>query len=226
MGRALLITAEHASRCVPPAFADCLVGQDKLLDTHRAWDVGTAELAAELSARLRAPLLMGEITRLLVDLNRCEHHRQCFSDWSRRLDRERKAQLLDRYHRPYWRRFGEHVERTNRLIHLACHSFTPILHGVVRSTDLGLLYDPQRAPEREWARGLLECLRRKFSGLRVHANQPYRGTSNGIGQQYRGRSKPHRLISVELEINASLVTCQTWSNWRQSLIEAVAEYLA
>ena len=40
------------------------------LERHIAWDIGAADLARRLSARLDAPLFLSGASRLLIDLNR------------------------------------------------------------------------------------------------------------------------------------------------------------
>ena len=40
------------------------------------------------------------------------------------------------------------VAARKQVLHVAVHSFTPVLHGERRNADVGLLYDPARPRER------------------------------------------------------------------------------
>ena len=217
-----LITAEHASRRVPAAYRHLFAGAESVLSSHRAWDPGTGRLARELADKLELPLLEGQVTRLLVDLNRSAGHPRQFSEFSRRLDTDARQQLLERYWQPHWQAFRQAIEsEPGRLIHIACHSFTPVLDGVTRRADIGLLYDPSRAPERDWCAALARRIADHLPNLKVRMNYPYRGTSNGLGQQHRRLYGPDRLLTMELEINSALLSSPEWRAIRQHLIAAV-----
>lgn len=217
----VLISAEHASCSVPEEWARLFVGHADLLQSHRGWDPGTPELGAALSAAFRAPLLAGEVTRLLVDLNRSPGHRQHFSEFTRVLPVAEQAELVRRYWQPHWSAYREHIERSpSRLVHLACHSFTPIMNGKRRNADIGLLYDPGRAGEQALARRIAEAIRALRPALKVRMNYPYRGTANGMGQQHRRWFPETRLLTLELEINTSLLQRPDWSAVLESVVDA------
>lgn len=201
-----LITAEHASNRVPDRWRPLFAGHEEVLESHRGWDPGSAELAQALAAGLHAPLLQGRITRLLIDLNRSAAHPGRFSAFSRGLPPADKADLIERYWQPHWSGYRSQLDALpGHIIHLACHSFTPILDGRTRTTDIGLLYDPSRPIEARYCRTLGERLRRVFPDLRVHMNQPYRGVSDGMGQHHRRFHADRRLITFELEVNQRLL---------------------
>ena len=201
-----LITAEHASKRVPARWQPSFRGRQDVLKSHRGWDPGSLELAQGLAGGLHAPLLQGRITRLLIDLNRSADHPGRFSAFSHDLPPADKADLDERYWQPHWSRYRSALDTLpGQIIHLACHSFTPVLEGRIRTTDIGLLYDPSRPIEARYCRALGQHLRRAFPDLRVHMNQPYRGVSNGLGQQHRQHHPDDRLISFELEINQRLL---------------------
>lgn len=221
-----LITAEHASRRVPAAYRHLFVGAESVLSSHRAWDPGSRQLARALAAELRLPLLEGQVTRLLVDLNRSVGHPHQFSEFSRRLDTLARQQILERYWQPHWQAYRQAIESgPGRLIHIACHSFSPVLNGVSRRTDVGLLYDPGRESERRWCAALAERIGDQLPRLKVRMNYPYRGTSNGLGQQHRRWFGSNRLLTIELEINSALVASSHWNLTRSGLIEAFKSIL-
>ena len=216
----VLITAEHASRAVPPQYAGLFGDEEAVLESHRGWDPGTAELAFELAAALNAPLLAGEVTRLLVDLNRSSDHPRHFSEFSRKLSLEQRQQLVARYWQRHWDAYRLHIEQAESLMHLARHSFTPELNGQRRNADIGLLYDPARPRERQLAHVLSRSIREHAPALRVRMNYPYRGTANGMGQQHRRWFGEDRLVTLELEVNCTLVFCADWAMIRASVVQA------
>lgn len=200
-----LISAEHASNHVPERWQPLFDGASKVLDSHRAWDPGSRETAEALASALGAPLLTGKVTRLLIDLNRSQSHPRRFSEFSRGLPQAQKQALIDGYWKPHWDAYRSHLESLpGRIVHIACHSFTPVLDGKTRRTDIGLLYDPSRNREAQYCQRLASALRVALPDLTVHMNQPYRGVSNGMGQQHRRLFDDSRLITFELEINQRL----------------------
>jgi predicted N-formylglutamate amidohydrolase len=210
---------------VPSRWRPCFGSDPSVLDTHRAWDQRSGGLARVLGEQLDQSPMLGGITRLLVDLNRPADHPRCFSEYSRLLPLEERILLLESYHRPYWARFSERVSEPGRCLHLACHSFTPVLDGRVRRTDIGLLFDPSHGPESLWCRRLIAELRVALPGLRIHANQPYRGVSSGLGQYHRRRFSPDKLLTAELEVNKALLSRPDWPRLEQRLVDALLLHL-
>ncbi|ADH85024.1 N-formylglutamate amidohydrolase [Desulfurivibrio alkaliphilus] len=219
----VLITTEHASAAVPERWRPLFAGHEAILQTHRAWDPGSRELGRALAEVLDAPLLEGQVTRLLVDLNRSAGHPRLFSEFSRALPASQRHVLMAEYWQPHWQAYAETVTRLpGPVLHLACHSFTPVLDGVVRTADIGLLYDPARPGERRWCQGLRSAIAERLPGLRVRMNYPYRGVSNGLGQQHRRRFRAAQLITMELEVNTALVDGPGWDRIMTGLVAAVS----
>lgn len=202
-----LVTCEHAANHVPAAYRALFRDDPAVLQTHRAWDIGAAGLAVALAETLNAPLYRGAVTRLLVDLNRSPDHPGLLSPYSRRLPRDLRERLVEDWYRPYreqvTREVAAAIQGGRAVFHLSVHSFTPVLDGRTRTTDLGLLYDPGRGAEaamaRTW-RGLL----RQHTGLRVRRNYPYRGIADGFVTWLRRRFPTDRYAGVELEVNQGL----------------------
>jgi len=129
--------------------------------------------------------------------------------------------------RPHWRAYRDFLEHASgQVVHLACHSFTPVMAGRQRRVDVGLLYDPSRLPEKRFCRRLRDEIEARRPDLRVRMNTPYRGTANGLGQQHRSLFGADRLITVELEVNQRLVGRPDWAQTVEALVAAVAAALA
>ena len=65
----ILIVADHASNFIPDEYNNFGLSK-KLIETHIAYDIGVKQLALKLSEKLNAHLVMGDYSRLLIDLNR------------------------------------------------------------------------------------------------------------------------------------------------------------
>jgi predicted N-formylglutamate amidohydrolase len=228
---ALIITCEHGGNRIPRPYAHLFRGARAVLESHRGYDPGTLELAKLFAARLMAPLFASTTSRLLVELNRSLHHRALFSEFTTGLDPAARRQLVESYYLPHRQAvedcIAESVRTGRGVMHLSVHSFTPVLNGVTRHGDIGLLYDPLRSGEREfclaWQRGLQELR----PDVRVRRNYPYLGKSDGFTTFLRKRFPDASYAGIELEVN------QRWpqgpkSDWRRlqsDLIGSFAEAL-
>ncbi len=209
---ALILSCEHATNAVPARYAHCFdsPAAQSALSSHRGWDIGARTVARKLGRHLHCPVFEARATRLLVDCNRTRRHRQLFSEFSRSLPPERKERVLRDYYLPYVKQVYDRVEHLLRqhdaVIHLSVHSFTPELDGHVRNANIGLLYDPQRAGEREFCRTLRQALGAHSPGERVRLNYPYRGVGDGLITSLRRQHPAKRYVGIELEVNQGSLT--------------------
>lgn len=204
----LVVSCEHATCAIPKRWQAVYREARDVLRGHEGWDVGAAGLARRLGRRFGAPVHLGGVGRLLVDLNRSPGHPRLFSSFTRGLAAEDRDEILARWYRPYreavMRDLDTRVRGGGRVIHLSVHSFTPVLDGRERRFDIGLLYDPGRAAERALAERWQAALRR--AGLVVRRNQPYRGASDGFTSWLRRRLTGDTYLGLELEANQRLCT--------------------
>ena len=228
----LILTCEHAGNVVPAKYRSLFAEHGHLLPTHRGWDPGALLLAREMAERFSASLYFATTTRLLVDLNRSVGTPELHSEATRHLPLAERRRILDRYYHPHRRRVDEAMAEAmrasrDRIVHIASHSFTPELHGHVRTADIGLLYDPGRAGEVAFCTRWLEALKSADPSLRLRRNYPYRGKSDGVAQALRRRYPPGRYIGIELEVNQRYVEQggPAWPKVRRTLIETLAEVL-
>ena len=141
-----------------------------------------------------------------MDLNRSLHHRDIFSPWTRHLSPREKNEILKRHYLPYRKKVESRIAGWTRkkkpVLHLSVHTFTPVLRGVKRKADIGILYDPKRKKERAlallWKRSLLTASPR----LRVRFNYPYRGTQDGFVPYLRRRFPRSLYLGLELEVKS------------------------
>lgn len=226
----LLFSCEHGGNRLPARYRRLI--DATLLESHRGYDPGALELARELAGAFGAPLLYSTTSRLLVELNRSLGHRQLFSPPVRLLPRAEREALLERFYFPYWNRLAARVaaqvRRGRRVVHLSCHSFTPVLDGVPRSADVGLLFDPAREAEAALCAGWQQRLREADGGLRVRRNYPYRGTQDCLVAALRRRFDARDYVGIELEVNQSYPLAEpgAWRALRRDLATTLAAQLA
>jgi len=202
---ALVLSCEHGGNRIPPRWGKLFRGQEAALLTHRGHDIGAARVAALVAKELGAPLFVARTSRLLVDLNRSLHHPRVFSDVTRALPEEERERIVREHYTPHRRVVEDAItaalRRSRSVVHVAVHSFTPILEGEVRRADVGLLYDPSRERERalcaEWRARLASAA----PACVVRCNYPYRGTADGFTTALRKVHSPSRYAGVELEMN-------------------------
>jgi predicted N-formylglutamate amidohydrolase len=222
-----VLSCEHASNRLPERYRD-LVARE-VLETHEGWDPGARTLARSLARTLRAPLIEGRFTRLLVDLNRSRTNPSVFSEATAQLPVGEREELLAAYHAPYRREVRERIEeelaRGQRVVHLSVHTFTPVLQGRVRSVDLGVLFDPDAQEEPKLAERMMTALRAALPEARVRANEPYLGTSDGLTRTLRGRLPGDRYAGLELEVTQVWAERGDWEARCQAIGHAVAAAL-
>lgn len=229
----VLITCEHGGNDVPPEYARLFHGQRTVLDSHRGHDPGALELARCFQDRLRTALFFSTTTRLLVEINRSVGHKSLYSEFTRDLDPEQRQLIADAYYTPYRRQVEQWIADilrgpkpqtkkpptkllrakhpdANRVLHVAMHSFTPVLNGQVRNADIGLLYDPARQLEKRLCLAWQATLRARRPDLVVRRNYPYLGTADGFPNRLRKCFADETYASIELEVN------QKWPLTRQA----------
>lgn len=225
----LIVTCEHGGNRVPVRFRRLFSGRESLLAGHRGYDPGAIDLAREVARSLRGRIVTSTVSRLIVDLNRSPGNRRRFSEITGRLGREEKRVIMRHYYFPYRddveKAVASAVRSVRPVVHLSVHSFSPVIDGIERRADVGLLYDPARTGEREFCRTWKEHLAVLLPGLRIRFNYPYRGSSDGITTCLRRNYSGERYIGIELEVNQKFPRRggREWSRIRKSLIRSLRE---
>jgi predicted N-formylglutamate amidohydrolase len=206
----LLISCEHAGNKVPaPYLKQMNRSQQMDLPTHKGWDPGALIMARHLAKALDAPLFFTQISRLLVDSNRSSHHAQCLGPAFRCLSKEERQFILAQYYWPHRQLLENEVKKCiqngSSVLHLALHSFTPVLHDKKRLAEVGLLYDPQRGSEKEWADFFVQEFRQELVEMRIRRNYPYLGKADGLTTWLRKRFAVNEYAGIEIELNQALM---------------------
>ena len=175
----VLITCEHAR---PDVTRSVQLGlDDGLARSGLAYDPGAMEAAQSLAMRLGAPLLMGQVSRLVVDLSLRETHPECVPDVLHNtpipgnlgLSEEQRLGRIAVFHRPYRRAVLDEIEEimvNGRCVHISVHTWLPSAVGLSHELEVGVCYNPMRAGERCWGTRILAALR--DAGFDARANCP------------------------------------------------------
>lgn len=202
-----------------------------MLASHRGFDAGALLMARDLAAVLLAPLVSATVSRLLVDLNRSLTHPKVFSANLDGIPANIKAQIVRQHYQPYRDEMEKQVKlgisQGKRLVHVSCHSFTPVLDGKVRNCDIGLLYDPVRPGESEVCKAWQAAIHASNPPLKVRRNYPYAGKNDGLTTALRQRYSADDYVGIELEINQKhiLGSAGHWKKCREILIQSLLSVL-
>ncbi|WP_373475110.1 N-formylglutamate amidohydrolase [Sphingorhabdus sp.] len=173
----LLIVSDHASNHVP---AGIDLGVDpKQLERHIAWDIGVAEVAEKIVADYPSAAILGNVSRLVVDLNRYPDEPDVIPVQSdglfipgNQLDLMGRMDRIARHFKPYHDMLDALIKDHRPALILSLHSFTPQLASrpdEQRPWELGLLYNEKEAPSK-CAISFLDA-----AGINVGDQLPYSG---------------------------------------------------
>lgn len=200
----IILTSEHYTNKIPTELN--LRIPNKLLATHYAYDIGTKEIYEFLRKKLNCYSQHALVSRLVIDHNRSEKHKSIFSKYTQDIALEKKQQIITKYYQPYREKLSRYIQskiKKNWVIHISVHSFTPVLNDEIRTADIGLLYDPKRAHEKQFCQLWKDYINLQ-SGYRVRSNYPYKGINDGLTTWLRKKFQ-NNYIGIELELNQKLL---------------------
>ena len=227
---ALVISCEHAVDSIPVPYQSLFVPFKNLLASHRGIDFGALAIAEHLAKQVHCDFIQATTSRLLVDCNKSINHPHCFSEVTRDLPSEEKQRILDLYYWPFRQEvmdaIKKHIEQGSQVWHLSVHSFTPVLHGIVRNADIGFLYDPRCAPERAIARQWKMEIQKQTPEYKIRMNYPYLGVSDGLTSKMRKIYTSEVYLGIEVESNQALTqNTQNIDNLKKNLAISLLKLL-
>jgi len=172
----ILIVADHASNFIPDKYNNLALPQE-LIESHIAYDIGVKKLSLKLSEKLKAHLVMGSHSRLLIDLNRGIMDPTLISSIShgikiaknyRLSSRDKKFRINEVYNN-YHDKIYKIIKREKINLIISLHSFNPYYKKKKRNIKFGILSNS----DRRYSDIIIEILSKK--GYRVGDNQPYEG---------------------------------------------------
>ncbi|MBL7858894.1 MAG: N-formylglutamate amidohydrolase [Cyclobacteriaceae bacterium] len=218
----MVISCEHASNAVPEEYRFLFAGHEAVLQSHRGWDPGAADLAAHMHQTLGVPLFVTAFTRLLVEANRSIDSNELFSEFSKGLSVQEKEDVLRQFYFPYRTQVEEALlKQPKPVLHLSIHSFTPVLMDLVRELEIGLLFDPEREMERIFCEKLQRELLQRLPELRILFNEPYKGTDDGLVTAMRKKFPGNEYLGIEVEVNQKLIGTSLEAELTKALTESI-----
>jgi predicted N-formylglutamate amidohydrolase len=223
----LLLLCDHAGKAVPQMLGDLGIAAGELA-RHIGWDIGALDVATELSALLDAPLVVSSYSRLVIDCNRWpggEGSIPAISDGTpipanvglsaAEIDARAHACFWP-YHNEVERLLAGFAARGVMPALFVVHSFTPVMNGVARPWQLGVLW---RSDERLPLPLLAEL--RRLDGVLTGDNEPY---SARVSYEYTlsAHADAHDLPHCSLEIRQDLIgTRDAAVAWARRLAPAI-----
>lgn len=216
----LLLACDHAGNAVPRALADLGLPRTQL-SRHIGWDPGGLDVGRRLSELLDAPLVASTYSRLVIDCNRWpagEGSTPQVSDGTPvpancALDEAAIKARADACFWPYHNAIDNALDRfAARGVMPALfvvHSFTPVMGGIQRPWQLGVLWrtDPRLA------KPLLAALR-EIADVFVGDNEPYSARDPAeytLQAHAESRGLPHCSIEIRQDLIGDRAGAQRWA---------------
>lgn len=226
-----LLLGDHAGNAIPAMLGDLGLDEGER-GRHIGWDIGIAGLGAALSGALDAVFVRQAYSRLVVDCNRrpgAPDAIPAISDGTvvpgnAELSPTNRAARFAAIHEPYQAAIGAELMRRDAAgqptILIALHSFTPVMRGIARPWEIGILYEGGDAT---FALAMLDALR-AVPGLCVGDNEPYR--MDLIDHTIPRHAYPARRRYAEIEIRQDLLAdapgIARWTTMLTSLLSKLA----
>lgn len=227
----VLLLCDHAENTIPPAYGTLgLTAED--LGRHIAYDIGAAGVTEHLARALRAPALLTQYSRLLIDPNRGRDDPTLVMQLSDGrvvpgnavLDDAEIEARIEHYYAPYHRAIDMAIDAAVAAgkppVILAIHSFTQAWKSVPRPWHVGVLWDK----DPRLACALLRELA-AIPGIAVGDNVPYSGQLKGDTLYQHGtlRGLAHALIEVRQDL---ILGPEGQEEWGERLASVVRKVLA
>lgn len=206
-----VIVCDHASNAIPTRL-DRLGLPDVALRRHIAYDIGAAEVARAVAARLDIPAVIAGYSRLVVDLNRPpedftsirEIYDGAVIPGNRRLSEAGQQARLDAIFRPYHDAVRETLARargrTRYPAVISMHSCTDRYRGETRPWHIGVLSNR----DRRMADRILQRLPAHRPDLTIGDNKPYSGL-DPYGYTIETHAVPSALPNILFEVRQDLI---------------------
>ena len=220
-----LIVCDHATNVLPPWVPAPNLGlPDEELHRHIAYDIGAAGVALRLAERLKAPAVMSNFSRLVIDPNRGEDDptlvRRLYDETiipaNRGLTPNDLQRRIDLCYRPYHRAIERMAARRSDTVILSIHSFTPQLrHHELRPWHIGLLF----ADDARLSLPLGKLLEAE-GDLVVGMNEPYSGYLAGdtIDRHAIRKGRHNTLIEIRNDLIADDAGQHAWADRLSELL--------
>ena len=136
---AYLISCENATCAVPEAYREIFRGAEDVVASTDGWEPGSLNLAQAFAMKFRTPLLHGDVTRLLIDLEKDGEQR--WSRFSIKLPEATRLRIVERHETAYRtqlsQRIAEDLRRHAAVLHVRVHTDASMDGRVTLETPQG-----------------------------------------------------------------------------------------
>ncbi len=204
----ILFIADHASNYIPSSLKN-LGLKDTQLNSHIAYDLGVKELCISLSNLFNSKYIVGEYSRLIIDLNRDISDPTLIPEIVDRkiikknlnLSNYDKRKRISEIYNKYHCKIKKAINHNNIMALISLHSFNPIFKKHKRNIHFGILSNQDRRLSNHI---ITEMKKRK---LKVGDNEPYKG--NLIGDTMYKHGLKNNLHHTLIEVRNDLLSSST-----------------
>ena len=216
----ILFIADHASNYIPNSLKNLGLRENQL-NSHIAYDLGVKKLCINLSNLFNSKYIIGEYSRLIIDLNRDISDPTLIPEIVDRkiitknlsLSNYDKRKRISEIYNKYHCKIKTAINHNNIMILISLHSFNPIFKKQKRNIHFGILSNRDRRLSNLVIR---EMKRRK---LKVGDNEPYEG--NLIGDTMYKHGLKNNLHHTLIEVRNDLLSSSTKIHRVSALLKQV-----
>lgn len=219
---AFLISCEHATCAVPEAYREIFRGSEDDVASSEGWEPGALNLAQGFAMKFRTPLVHGDVTRLLIDLEQDGDER-----WSRfalKLPETTRIKVAERHEKPYRlmlaQRIAEDLRRHSGVLHLMIHTNAHTDGRVTLETPAGGVL----------AEKIAAAWRLRLHGDDLDIRHFRNSQSHALGTLLSADFPPENYAQVRLDVSQSFFLEGRPLKWEplkkrlmETLVQAVAE---
>lgn len=218
---ALLFSCEHATCAVPEAYREIFRGAEEVVESAEGWEAGALNLGQAFAMGFRTPLVHGDVTRLLIDLEKDGDAR--WSRFSMKLSETARGKVADRHERPFRtmlrQRILEDLRRHEALLHVMIHTDAETFGRVTLETPEG------GALAEEFAAAWRARLMTEDLDVRCHRN----AESQALGQVLSEEFPADRYARIRLSVSQSFFLDGQpwrWDTLKKLLVQSLSEVVA
>lgn len=227
----ILLVCDHAG-CRFPASLGTFGLDPFARRCHLAWDIGAGSLTERLARNLGVSAVLAQYSRLVVDCNRELMDPGAFLEYgdgilvpgNRHLSQSEKDRRADAVYWPYHHAIDAQVRRLRAAgpppAFISMHSFTPVLDGIARDVQLGVLWDTDSR--------LSDIFIEEFraAGFITGDNEPYSGRAPQdytVDHHAEGGGLPHVGIEVRQDLIGEMEGIEAVETVMRRIVESIPE---
>jgi predicted N-formylglutamate amidohydrolase len=227
-----LVICDHASNVIPADLGTLGLSPEQL-EQHIAYDLGAADIARGVAARLNCPAILSGFSRLVIDPNRGLDDPtlvmklsdgeiiQGNADIDIYRNKKGFQERIDRFYQPYHDAIAAALDRAIAAaispIILSVHSFTPVWKGEDRPWHGAILWDRDDRLRNHMLRYFSDRPEIVFGD-----NEPYSGRlkNDCLYRHATSRGLAHGLIEIRQDLATATASQSAWIGYMADILTA------